>query len=220
MGDPQERVLSAREAAGILYNTAEPSDEQVNKVRAKIARGHLRGSPRGHWTTTSGAVADYLAGQLAQRRGAAAPGAHNPALVRPTAQSGPRTLGGFYRQLLKDYLLALALRRSAPHRSARFRRAVLSGQVALLALAVLLALGGYRTAVSLAQPPERAAVERWLADNVGYVKVREWFEVEAGADETRVGVRYRYFVNRRPVDTQRVFVVQGNRVVRVEYGGE
>src|SRR5688572_26359562 len=96
----QERVLTAREAARVIYQTDDPTADQINKVRASIARGHLPASSKGHWTTTQEALAEYLARTTAARH------------YRPAgAQRATGELRGYYRRLLKDYFLAVTLRR-------------------------------------------------------------------------------------------------------------
>jgi hypothetical protein len=212
MIETRDRILSAREAARIIYNAPDPTSEQVDKVRAKIARGHLAPSPKGHWTTTSGSVADYLAARAAQR----ANDAVNPelALTGRTPKGGPQTFSGFYRRLLKDYFLAVALRRRLPHRTRRFAQAVLAGQIGVLVLSAALAVGLYRQAMALTTPAEHLAIETWLETQVGPVKVQEWFPTQLVDGDSLVRVRYRYFVNRRPIDTDRVFAVGPDRSVR------
>ena len=44
MPQPKEHPISARQAAEIIYNTPQPTSEQVGRVGLRIVRGALRGS--------------------------------------------------------------------------------------------------------------------------------------------------------------------------------
>lgn len=204
MSGSRDRVLSAREAARIIYNAANPTDEQTNKVRAKIARGLLPGA-KGHWTTTSGGVADYLAAKVgapAARRKSAGHAARRPA--------DQKRLSTFYRDLLKDYFLAMALRRRSG-RTKTFDRAVLAGQIGTLVLGIAVLVAGYRAGLGLRVSAEQVAVVAWLDANVESYKIIEWFPPLPHDDGVLVRVRYKYFENRKPIDTDRRFLVRPGR---------
>jgi hypothetical protein len=185
-------------------------------VRAKLARGHLKSSEKGRWTTTSQSVADYLAAKVAQKGKPAHPRSSSKsgdgAPPAPRREQGSGKLGGYYKQLLKDYFLAVALRRRMGHRSRTFSRMVLAGQVACLAAMVLAAFPAVRAALSVTTTPEQAAVETWLAENVGDYKILQWFPPQPGEGGLVVRARYRYLDQRKPIHTERSFLVQEGRV--------
>jgi len=204
MSEPRDRVLSAREAARIIYNAPHPTDEQTNKVRAKIARGLLPASAKGHWTTTSGGVADYLAANVGRPPDPQAKSTGRGA-QRPEAD---KNLSKFYRDLLKDYFLAVTLRRRSGGHTRTFDRAVLAGQIGTLLLGFALLGLGYRAGLRAAHSAEQVAVLSWLDGNVQSYKIVEWFPPVAFQDGAIIRVRYKYFENRKPIETDRRFLVR------------
>ena len=61
----EEQVLGPVEAARLIFNTTEPTAEQIVKVRGEIKRGTLHRSQQGGLTTTTEAVAAYFASRAA-----------------------------------------------------------------------------------------------------------------------------------------------------------
>ena len=124
----------------------------------------------------------------------------------------------WYRELMRDYFLALIRRRTvAAGRSGMFGRSVLAGQL----LVLLLMAGGIALGFKLTlgkAPPEHAAVERWLSENVGRYAIVEWLPVDEhdlGAG-TAVRLKYTYYTpNRKSILTDRVFLVEGDQVMKV-----
>jgi hypothetical protein len=228
IGDDKRR-LDVRGAARIIYQASDPTPQQVDSVRRELARGNLQGSRDGRWTTFQ-AVAAYLAGRSYDR--------HDPGRGRATGSTGfipvermpdaranrpgavrsNDTLVTLYQELLRDYVLAVLRRQEQHHHSRLFERAVVAGQVSCLLVLLGLFVFGLRTVQSLRQPPEQAAVERWIAANNGDFQVLRWESTEP-AEEGRgdiVRVEYQYFSpSRKRIVTSRVFEVQGDRVTEV-----
>jgi hypothetical protein len=220
----ENRVLSVKEAARIIFNTPQPSPEQILKVRDKLACGELRGSLRGDGATTAKVVAEYLAGAAlahrcagdrlgrSNRRGPLMDSPSQPARTRATRQ-----LSGLYRELLKDYFLAVVTRRKLAHRSRAFTQAVLAGQIALLAVAAAAFFVTFR-AMFLAPTPEQRAVAEWIAAEAGDFSVVEWFPPQPSdeADGMAVRIKYKYFESgHKAIVTERVFLVHDNQVKSV-----
>ena len=203
MSEPRNRLLSAREAARIIYNAPEPTDEQTNKVRAKIARGLLPASAKGHWTTTSGAVADYLAANVARPR--TSRGAAGSAVQRPADKEN---FSKFYRNLLKDYFLAVTLRRRSGSRTRTFDSAVLAGQIGALVLGAAVLVLGYRAGLRVRHSAEQVAVLAWLDGNLKTYKIIEWFPPAPHEEGAIIRIRFKYFENRKPIETDRRFLVR------------
>ncbi|MGE0608665.1 MAG: hypothetical protein AB7O62_16340 [Pirellulales bacterium] len=207
MDAAQTRVLSARDAASIIYNTPDPSEDQVNKVRVKLVRGVLRASGNGRWTTTQQAVAEYLTGQAVGRAGPS----RRAAAIRPSADNN--ALSGQYRRFLTDYFLALALRRRIAYRSHSFHRAALIGQILVVLAGMILVFQSYRAIVRVTTTPEQRAVLAWLDENVGRYQAVEWLPAAPAAQGALVRVRYKYFQNRKGIHTRREFIVRDGKVI-------
>jgi hypothetical protein len=197
MTDDKHRVITAREAASIIYNTPNPTSEQVGRVGLRIVRGVLRGSGKGDGTTTRAAVAEYLAAQ---------------ATPRGAKTDEDRQLSSAYRGVLKDYFLAVVARRKMTHRSKGFAEAVLIGQIFLLLAAAAALWFGSRLVVE-GIAPEHAAVHRWLDENVpSYHKVEQWGPVhpdeERGGNSLRVRYAYRESDGGKIITTERLFNIR------------
>jgi hypothetical protein len=201
-----DKVLSPERAAALLYNTQAPTATQVTKVREKIARNVLGRSSRGGWTTTPGAIAKYLADKAAAK---AARPSRQPAAARRGAK-----LPGFYRELMKDYLLALVMRRTTRKRSWVFLYAVSAMQVVLVLAPIVATIATWRSvAAARTISPARAAVERWLADEYEEHQIHELTEVSEGAVRARFW--YRQGGSKR-IESDRLFTIEGDRVAGVE----
>ncbi len=166
--------LTVEHAARVIYGTQQPDFRQVGQVRAMILRGVIRGSEDGRWTTAE-AVAEYLAAANLRQRSAeterrAACG-DTPA---PRGSSLQRQYRTEYRAALKDYFLAVIYRRDRRRYSRPFQRAVVAGQLVLLAGMLALVALAFFLLRPAPEPPELAAVRAWLEDNTTRYSILEW----------------------------------------------
>jgi hypothetical protein len=225
-----DHVLTIREAAALIYRTKQPTELQMGRVVERMKAGALRGqksASRG-WATTASCVAEYMAEQACLRQNASRGDSH---IRRASLQAGDKRLAAtpyaaaeplqmMYREILKQYFLALIFRRCRRNMTKTFRRSVLAGQVVILVLSVAL-LGSLMPsachAVLRRRPPECAAVERWLADNQRAFSVTRWHSVmPAGESQVAVRVEYAYTSEGgKVVDTDRVFTVKDGQVTGV-----
>ncbi len=213
--------IGVEEAARIIYGAKEPDWRQVGQVRAMILRGTIRGSEDGRWTTAE-AVAEYLAAANLRRRSAerdrrAAGGEGVPSHRSPLE----RKYRSDYRHVLKEYFLAVIYRRDRRGYSRPFQRAVLAGQIALLAGIAALLTVFFLGLRPTPEPPEMAAVRAWLEENTDRYHIIRWHPPEPTADGggSTIRVIYDYAQgSRKTIQTHRVFVIHGNRVTAVESG--
>lgn len=222
MTSTDDKPLNLVQAARLIYRTPQPTPEQVYRVLARMKGGVLKGTRAGKagWTTTTEFVAEYLARQSVHRHGSRQEGSagrwgddvHLPPSPVLSAEHS-RTLRSAYGEMLKEYFLAVLLRRKRHHRSKVFQRFVVVTQIALVAFIYWLAatavkLGGTSTA------PERQVVEQWIAENAGgRFQILEWHPSEPTKQGLIVPVDYRYFRNgAKPVETSRTFLVAGDEV--------
>jgi hypothetical protein len=195
-----ERALTPEQAAKIVYNTAAPDRGQVERIRSKIQDGSIRRSARGGITTTPRAIADYLAKKTA--------GA-NPRKSQRAAEGMPN----LYRELLKDYFLAVLLRRKVERRSNVFAGLVIAMQLAIITLPILSFVWVYRTSIAGAlKSPERIAVERWLEANTDEYGIESMTGTPASA---RVKYWYQNKGSKR-ITTDRIFTIAGESVTSVD----
>jgi hypothetical protein len=203
-----ESILTAARAAEMLYNTAHPTPEEVRKVCEKIARGALRRSPRGGWTTTTDAVAQYLAQKSAAQ--AALPG------QRAQRAAGKERLPGLYCEWMHDYVLAILLRRTQKRRSLAFNYAVAAMQIALILLPIMLIVLTYQSAQrSLVVSPERRAVEERLEEEFSEHQILAWNDVSHTPRRVRVRFWYRSGKTKR-IESTRDFTIADGKVTNVE----
>jgi len=201
-----DKILSPERAAALLYNTPAPTATQATKVREKIARGVLGRSSRGGWTTTPGSIARYLADKAAAK--AARPQRQTPATFRGAK------MPGFYRELMRDYLLALVMRRTTRKRSWVFLYAVSAMQVVLVLAPLVATVATWRSVVAArVVSPARAAVERWLADEYDEHEIQKLTEGSDGA--VRAMFWYRQAGSKR-IESDRLFKIEDGRVTKVE----
>ena len=213
MPPAEQRKLTIEQAAKVIYQVAEPSPQQVGAVADLIARGLLEGTRKGHWATTADSVARYMATATLNRKSAG----HNRRMEGNARATGieSRTLRPVYRELLKDYFLAVIRRRDTKRRTKAFQHAVLVGQMAAVALIVAVFAFVWWTAGGTPPPSELAAVEAWLEENTDRYKIHDWFppQQSSGGSST-IRVKYEYSANNpRRVQTDREFVVQDGKVV-------
>ena len=205
--------LNAREASKLIHGTDQPSKGQVRWVEHQFELGLIEGrcprKAKAQWTTTTGAIALYMAEVSLPRKGT---------VVSSKTPRGAVELGDVYRDVLKDYFLAMIFRRGQRANSTRFRRAVVVGQVVTLLVIV------WATVLSVSpllagSPAEQAVVENWIGENAEQFNVVRWHSSEpvANGRGLRVRVEYRYASpGGKLVTTERVFTVEGGRVVSVD----
>lgn len=232
MANSQDRSVSIVDAARLIFRTSAPSDKQVRRVYELMKVGAIRvrdyGGPPLRWTTTEGALADFLASQRESRaivkRAShllAKPTATLESALTPAARhdddEATENLRDVYRGIWRDYFLAVMLRRRMSHRTQAFARCVVAGQVILLLALIGVFTGVCRMAVS-AKPAEHTAIERWIEANTDDYKIKRWFPIEADADGggTVVQVQYCYQKDsRRWIHTDRRFQVLGEGVTEL-----
>jgi hypothetical protein len=212
-----DKPISVVEAARTLYRTTSPSDEQLLRVCRLMQTGALQprqraGSPM-TWTTTSAALADFLAHSAVQRCRAAA--SDLPATV--TAREASK-LSGVYREIWRDYFLAILMRQRADQHGATFRRAVVVGQVVALFTLVsvfLITLAGVR---SFHTPAAQKLILRQIDASTDEFSVTRWHQAvpapEGEGQLVRIEYRYRKDSSRW-VYTDRTFHVAGEQVVEL-----
>ncbi|MEX2138784.1 MAG: hypothetical protein WD894_05950 [Pirellulales bacterium] len=217
-----DKPLTLTEAARLIYQTSQPTAEQVYRVLARIKGGVLKGTRGGKsgWTTTTESVAEYLARQsvyhqAARQDGPARNGRQPPPLTSiPTLpEEHSRTLRTAYGEMLKEYFLAVLLRRKRDHRSKLFQRCVVATQFALIVFVFWLGAATVRQGMAPIAS-ERRAVEKWIEENAGgRFQVIEWYASEPSAEGMIVPVEYRYYrKGAKPVETHRTFLVVGDEV--------
>jgi len=210
MPSQADKRLNIKRAAGLIFRTAKPTAEQMQRVAEWIAQGELAGDSRG---TTAAAVADFIARSALDRRNSGS----RAAAARRHSAAHAEEMHDLYRQTLKQYFLAVLLRRKVHHASKRFRRAVLAGQIGLLLASLLLILASFRTFFP-PLAPERAAVVEWLEANVEDYRLIKFHPTKYDENgNARVWVEYHYRTPQgRGVDTRRGFTIAGDRVVAVD----
>lgn len=215
-------VLSPVEAARRLYNTPSPTAEQVGRVVKKIEAGTLARSERGGITTTLQAVADYLARREEHRhQGRPAAGKPDPAGSRAPSKQGVTKQHGqeiasfthVYHELLKDYFLAVLLRRKVTHRSQAFQWAVVGSQGTLLAAAIALAaivsIGAIRATI---MSPEHRAIHEWVNGRHEDVRIVNILPLAQPPGGYRVEYNYRIPGQRR-IHTSLILTLKDHQVV-------
>jgi len=212
-----DKPISVVEAARTLYRTTSPSDEQLLRVCRLMQTGALQsrqraGSPM-TWTTTSAALADFLASSAVKRQGATS--SELPATVTAREAAG---LSGVYREIWRDYFLAIMMRQRADQHGENFQRAVVIGQAVALFLLVsvfLVTLAGVR---SFHTPAAEKLILRQIKQTTDEFSVTRWHQaVPAPEGEGQlVRIEYRYRKNsNRWIHTDRTFHVTGERVVEL-----
>ena len=179
--------------------------------------GRLARSARGGPTTTAESVAEYLARKESahSRQHRTVAGQPQPS---PTSRHAYDPLPPLYKGLLRDYFLAVVLRRKMSHRSDAFHRSVFVTQCFLLAgIVALFWLAGDRAVRSRLIPPERQTVQSWL--DARYEKVDLKSVEVLSREPLRVHARYIYYVNGRKIESQQEFTLDGKRVVGVGSDG-
>jgi hypothetical protein len=220
MQTTQVHVLSAVEAARRIYNTPSPTAEQVGRVVQKIADGRLKRSPRGGPTTTAESVAEYLA-----RKETAHANQHRGSGGLPGRQLPPAALAHVYdplqplvKGLLRDYFLAVVLRRKVNNRSGLFHGAVIATQAMLLVLMIAsIWFVTDRAVRSQNASPEKRAVQAWLVQKYENADLKS-IEV-ISRQPLRVKARFNYYVNGRKIESLQFLTLDGDRVIGIATDG-
>ena len=174
------------------------------------------------WTTTEGALADYLAARLSQPRAKPTRLSEGDQLPVKASRSTRRDraateLRSVYRGILRDYFLAIMLRRRTGSRSATFRRCVLAGQIVMLASFAGLLV----TLVRIATPaprPEFDMVQKWIDEATDRYEVLRWHPIKIPPDGhgVVVEVEYKYAKDSsRTIFTRRSFRVVDETVEEI-----
>jgi hypothetical protein len=206
MSAQSDRRLSIREAAQLIYRVAQPSPQQIDRVRQHITRQELQGDARG---TTTAAVADFLARTATLRQRDARRDA-------PISGRRAQDLDAVYHESLKDFFLAVIFRRKTHGASLRFQRAVVAAQGLVVVGVLTLVIFSARAAFP-PLAPERAAVKAWLEANTIKPRVQRWHRpTHDDQGQTLLRVEYRYVTERgKGIDTDRMFVIADGQVVGV-----
>jgi len=227
MTQVDDKQVPLIEAARTLYRTRAPSDKQVFRVIQLMKSGAIPTKHQGKtplkWTTTEAALADYMARRQlkrsdARRKSGAKPVGEcqeNSATTRHHEDAA--NLEHVYRNIWRDYFLAVMLRRRMTHRSAGFRRAVVAGQCAVL-MAVLVGVFGSVQSLAYRTPAERQAVIHWIEAHTDAFSVKSWQPTQLHPEGPGmiVEVKYRYQKeSRRWIHTDRTFHVIGGHVTEL-----
>ncbi len=205
-----DRVLSSDVAARLIYNTPQPSAAQIERVKEKIERGALPRSPRGGCTTTASGVAAYLSQK------AAATAAHGRPDTRRYSDGAP--VPGFYKDLLKDYFMAILLQRTARKRTQAFNYAVTACQVALIVLPLVVAVFTYRGALAaFTKSPAQVAVEQYLSESYDEFRIES---LQPMPDSDAIVRAKFWYVEKgsKRIESERYFSVSDGRAVHVNLG--
>lgn len=140
-----------------------------------------------------------------------------PPPVHLASRAGTARLLRIYREAIEEYLLALAFQGRRQHSGRWFHWSVLGGQVGLLVLiAATMSIGTLFSKV----PVERPVIERWIQEHDGDFAIVQWYPAVPHPKQSGtiiVRAQYRYFRTRnKPVETNRLFTLRENRVVRVD----
>jgi len=208
MSVASDRPVSLHHAARVLFRARQPNANQVEQVARLMKSGALPADCRANrerWTTTEAALADFMANSQLTRQA--------------TATGAGEELRPVYRGILRDYFLAVMLRRRLAGRSVAFRRAVVAGQAVVFLLLFGLAGGSaLKIRSRVTSPPERQAVEAWIAERTDAYAVERWAPTQRapGSGGLLVEAAYRYRKDSpRWVHTQRRFLVAGQAVTEL-----
>ena len=122
-----------------------------------------------------------------------------------------------YQDTLKQYFLAVFLKRKTHDASKLFKRAVLAGQITFLCAVALLVVFTARWAF----PPlseERAAAVAWLEANTDRYRIVQFHPTSYDENgNAQLWIEYHYSTPQgRGVDTKRVFTVANGQVIAVD----
>ena len=204
-----ESRISVRRAAEVIFRTGRPNSQQIERVTELIAAGELSGDSRG---TSLAAVADFVSRSSIQRQRA-----ENGQAERSRQQREHEDTHKVYQESLKDYFLAVFLRRKRHRASKRFQRAVVGGQILVVFVIAVFVLFSMR-ALFPPQTPERKAAISWLEENTDRYRIIKFHPTtQDDTGRKRLWVEYHYTTPQgRGIDTRRLFTIEGNHVVAVD----
>lgn len=215
MSTDNNRRLSLEEAAEIMFHTSAPTALQVRKVRQLVKQGVLAGTLEGRGTTSTEAIAQYLARAALSKGGSSKklPRSQERTRQQRDADADMRPL---YSDVLTDYFLAVLRRRDSNKRSARFQQAVWVGQMVgvglLMVLFIWLASGGK------VPPAELSVVEHYLKSKDPSASIEEWFPPRSpnSGPGRQIRVKYRHRSAAGPiVEADSVFTIHDSKVLGV-----
>ena len=230
MGNHGRGTLGVRDAAKIIYDTDQPTTSQMRRVEQRLERGLLKGARKGHWTTTRECVAEFMAARAYQQQLAGRGDERADDDEKATSDRLPSRpkrqfvrqhapIGQLYREILKDYFLSLVFQRRRQRRSRRFKQAVIGGQLGCLLLLVAVSAESIRPFFSR-PPTEHVVIERWIERHAQKFTLTKWYASEPNPRGGGVSVRvqYRYQTpNGKTIHTDRRFVVEGDRIVTMDF---
>lgn len=213
--------LTIVEAARLIFRAASLQSGHVRHVEKWLEQGELDGQcVDSKWYTSRDAIARFMARRAVDQLGEEDDGGdgHNaPGQRRLSRYSDDGALKIVYRQVLKDYFLAVLLRRRTRRIGRFWRRAVLAGQVALVA-----SVAGVVLCVALLlmrpAPIEHRAIDQWLAQTYqdGFTLMHIGTPLDHGDTGDVFLVKYRYGSKHRgQIHTEQYFVVRDGKVIDV-----
>lgn len=189
MSTTDQRRISLEEAAKIMFQTAEPTPQQILKIKSLIERGALAGNTQGRWTTSPESVARYLA--MAAMHKNESGGKKGGQLERTSRQrTSEAHIRPLYSDMLKDYFLAVLRRRDARRRSKVFHRAVRAGQ--LVGITLILGLCFWIVSASSEPPVEFDVVEAYLTKTNPGVQIEQWYPATSAPSGGGYRIRVKY----------------------------
>jgi hypothetical protein len=215
MNPAKAEVLTPKEVARRIFNVSAPSDQQVSQVIALMKSGEIERTSPQQWSTTVPAVAEYLTRMEAARLDPR----DRPVREMTMEGAGPTnaSVTGFYRGLIRDYMLAVLLKRKVDSRSENFHRVVLVSQVLFLLVGLLVI--GLAVSQALQRPwisPEQKIVQIWLDSKFTEVKIHS---VTAHPTQPNaVLAKYVYRDGGRLIESKMKFTLANGQVVSVDSG--
>lgn len=207
--------LTIVEATRLIFRGRASESEHVRHVEKWLEQGVLDGQRVGSkWYTSRDAIARFLARRTLDEFHDEDGDEQRHAALRYSAKGELITV---YRQVLKDYFLAVLMRRRVSRIGRYWRQAVLVGQAALV-----VSVGGGVLCVSLLlmrpAPIEHRAIDQWLAET--YQDDFNVEQISAPMENDDVGkvflVKYRYSSKHRgQIHTEQYFVVRDGKVIDV-----
>lgn len=225
MSVPSNQTLALIEVARLIFRTKSPTEAQVARVQKLMKSGLLLEcqcvGPPAQWTTTAGAIADYLAKESLKRQtgkqtitdssAAPVPSIFEDRVYEPDNSAQLKSL---YKGIWSDYFLTVFMQRKTVNHSAKFKQAVLAGQVVLL-VGLIFAMLSVVKLSTVAVPPEHAIVERWIDEHTDSYTVRKWYPIvpAKNGEGAMLRVEYSYKSENNPkmIITDRRFIVVGDQ---------
>lgn len=210
--------LTIAEAAALIFRGRTIQRGHLKHIEKWLVQDELDGQcVDGKWYTSRDAIARFLARRSLDDLGESADPTANVGLYTLPHYSAQGEMVGVYRQVLKDYFLAVLMRRQANRLGSYFNRAVLAGQIGIIAFVVGTILFAVLTMTRPA-PVEHRAIEQWLAASYeeGFTLVAIGEPIEDSDSEQVYLVKYSYpSKNRGKISTEQYFVVRNGEVVDV-----